>query len=148
MPPDGGREGRGGHGKLVALGRWLCAPYESGWGREFCKETCSDGCAAQQAADAEGRTLNPSDCSAKCPRVFRANAIALRCFEAAIWQFSSSGFGDATFPGSYAQTMLDDLGIRGPERVDQLERIRILDDARRKADAIRMKRKKRDEKPD
>jgi len=57
--------------------------------------------------------------------------------------------GDAVFPGQYVQTMLGDLGVVGPERVDTLERIRVIDDQRRaldrdeKGDSIRGKRKKK-----
>lgn len=71
-----------------------------------------------------------------------ANKIALDCFEAAIWQFAGNGFGDAVFPGLYVQNMLGDLGITGPERVEQMERIKVLDDQRRHGDSVRMKRKK------
>lgn len=57
--------------------------------------------------------------------------------------------GDATFPGAYAQTMLGDLGVTGPLRVDVLERLRIIDEQRRVLDrdesgeSIRAKRKKK-----
>lgn len=70
-------------------------------------------------------------------------------YETVWWQFSSSGMGDATFPGAFAQTMLADLGIIGPGRVEVMERLRVLDEQRRETDratdgtSIRGKREKK-----
>lgn len=93
--------------------------------------------------------FRPDTCGSIGPPVLHANRLALRVYQSAYWQFSSNGMGDATFPGTYAQSMLQDLGCIGPERVEVMERIRILDEQRRLTDigddgeSIRGKRQKK-----
>lgn len=134
----------------------MCGPYESGLvdatlrGSEFCEEFCKKECYAWREANDADEILDPKACGARCPDVFAANRLALRCFRSAYWQFASTGMGDAVFPGLYVQNMLSDLGVAGPERVDVMDRIRILDEARRDSDkakdgsSIRGKRKKKE----
>jgi hypothetical protein len=105
---------------------------------------CKEECATWAESRAEGVSFNRKHCGKVCPIAFKANRVAINVFQSTFWQYKSSGMGDATFPGEYAQTMLSDLGITGSARVDQLERIGILDEQRRSGDAIRMKRKKKD----
>lgn len=154
MQSDGGRQDGNRNKKLTRVARWMCDPHEIGLvddtrrGREFCEENCKKQCFALAQASENNETVDPATCGAIFPEILASNRLALRCFQSAYWQFASSGMGDAVFPGLYIQNMLSDLGVIGPERVDVMDRIRILDETRRESDraedgsSIRAKRNK------
>jgi hypothetical protein len=47
-------------------------------------------------------------------------------FVATFWQWRSSGMGDAVLDATYVQRKLADKGIEGPDREDQMERLRVM----------------------
>lgn len=113
--------------------RWWCGPASLGWGRKFCVEFCDTACQAQ----------TPETCSSEPVEPLPANAFAWSIFRSTFWQWQSSGFGDGTLNGVFVQNKLADKGIEGPERDDQMERLRVLAETYQEMQAIEAKEKKK-----
>jgi hypothetical protein len=96
-----------------------CAPASNGWGRKWCEQWCAEQCQAEL-----NRT--PDTCGERPIDVLPANRFAWGLFVTTFWQWRSSGMGDGVLDAGYVQQKLADKGVTGPERDDQMERLRVM----------------------
>ncbi len=115
--------------------RWWLGPHEIGTGREWCEEWCRETCAA----------ISDETCCAKPVEPLPANAFAWQCFKDSLWQFTGSGCGDATLNAPYVQSMMADRGLTGPDRDEEMQRVRVLVEELQEMQKIRSKRKRQPE---